>query len=118
MTITNSIILVEGHTVAEPTTRPGVADTAPAGKLAHICTPQAGTASCARCGARWGGLRTAHCDACHETFTVAAAFDKHRAGSHTGGRRCIDPAAVGLVDAGRAYRCWGYPGREDGEAAS
>ncbi|WP_406816757.1 hypothetical protein [Mycobacterium sp. M23085] len=64
-------------------------------------------------------MKTAHCDACHETFTVVAAFDKHRAGPHTDrGRRCLDPAAVGLVDAGRAYRCWGHPGRDHDEAAS
>ncbi|WP_217695735.1 hypothetical protein [Mycobacterium sp. SP-6446] len=106
---------LRGQAVAERTTRPGGDDTAPAGNLAQISDTQAGMASCARCQARWGGLRTAHCDACHETFTVVAAFDKHRAEPHTDrGRRCIDPAAVGLVDAGRAYRCWGYPGREDG----
>ena len=72
--------------------------------------------SCARCPARWGGLKTAHCDACHQTFTVVAAFDKHRAGSHThDDRHCLDPAAVGLVDAGRAYPCWGFPGRGEYE---
>jgi hypothetical protein len=85
----------------------------------RLGTATSGMASCAMCGARWGGLRTAHCDACHETFTVVAAFDKHRAGSHTDrGRRCIDPAAVGLLDAGRAYRCWGFPGPGEDEAAS
>jgi hypothetical protein len=97
---------------------PGGDDTAPVGKVAQISTPQAGAASCARCRARWGGLKTAHCSACHETFTVVAAFDKHRAGSHARGRYCLDPAAVGLVDAGRAYRCWGFPGRDEDEAAS
>lgn len=104
----------ERQSIAERTSRPGADDTTPAVKVAQISTPQAGMASCAKCQARWGGLRTAHCDACHETFTVEAAFDKHRAGSHThDGRHCIDPATVGLVDAGREYRCWGFPG--DGE---
>ena len=34
------------------------------------------------CGAEFSGLKTAHCSACHETFTTVAAFDKHRTGSH------------------------------------
>jgi hypothetical protein len=92
--------------------RPGGDNTTPAVKVAQISTPQAGMVSCVRCPARWGGLKTAHCNACHQTFTVVAAFDKHRAGSHThDDRHCLDPAAVGLVDAGRAYSCWGFPGR-------
>lgn len=37
-------------------------------------------ASCAGCGTRWGGLNTAHCAACHQTFTSVAAFDTHRVG--------------------------------------
>ena len=102
------------QSIAECTSRPGADDTTLAVKVAQISTPQAGMASGAKCQARWGGLRTAHCAACHETFTVEAAFDKHRAGSHThDGRHCIDPPPGGLVDAGRAYRCWGFPG--DGE---
>jgi hypothetical protein len=107
------------HAVTGRRSGPGGGDTDPAVKVAQISNPQAGMACCARCQARWGGLRTAHCDACHETFTVVAAFDKHRAGSHTdGGRHCIDPATVGLVDVGRAYCCWGFPGRDEDEAAS
>jgi hypothetical protein len=48
-----------------------------------------------------------HCSACHQTFTALKGFDRHRAGSHTGStRHCQDPAAVGLVDAGRSYPCW------------
>ena len=63
------------------------------------------------CGASWGGLKTCHCPACHETFTGPTAFDKHRAGSHIDAtRRCTDPKTVGLVDAGREYRCWALPG--------
>ena len=103
--------------MSERASRSGAVEAARAMKVAQISTPQAGMTSCARCNARWGGLRTAHCDACHETFTVVAAFDKHRAGSHTDeGRHCIDPAAVGLVDMGRAYPCWGFPGRGEDEA--
>ena len=72
---------------------------------------------CPRCNLRWGGLKTAHCTACHETFTTVSTFDKHRAGSHASGtRHCLPPAEVGLVEAGRAYPCWAQAGtweRED-----
>jgi hypothetical protein len=96
--------------------RPGGDDPAGAVKVAQISTPQAGMGSCVRCPARWGGLKTAHCAACGETFTVVAAFDKHRVGSHTDdSRHCVHPATVGLVDAGRAYPCWGFPGRGEYE---
>ena len=106
------------QSIAERTSRPGADDTTPAVKVAEISAPQAGMAFCAKCQARWGGLRTAHCAACHETFTVEAAFDKHCAGSQThDGRHCVDPATFGLVDAGRAYRCWGFPRRGEDEAA-
>lgn len=66
---------------------------------------------CPRCNLRWGGLKTAHCAACHETFTTVSTFDKHRAGSHASGtRHCLPPAEVGLVEAGRAYPCWAQAG--------
>ena len=72
---------------------------------------------CPRCESRWGGLKTAHCPACPETFTTVSTFDKHRAGSHpTSTRHCLPPGDVGLVDAGRAYPCWAQAGtyeRED-----
>jgi hypothetical protein len=96
--------------------RPGGHNTTPALKVAQISSPQAAMGSCPRCRPRWGGLKTAHCAACDETFTVVTAFDKHRVGSHTDdSRHCLDPAAVGLVDAGRAYSCWGFPGRGEYE---
>lgn len=68
-----------------------------------------------RCGAWWSGLNTCHCSAkkCHQTFTGIGAFNKHRAGSHAGTRYCVDPAIVGLVDAGRNYPCWGSPDEDD-----
>lgn len=70
--------------------------------------------ACPRCGKTWGGLSTAHCTACHETFTVVSNFDRHRTGSHSAGTRyCLPPSEVGLIDAGRAYPCWGMPGRTD-----
>lgn len=67
------------------------------------------------CGAVWSGLSTCHCAAkgCHQTFTGITAFDQHRAGSHTTRRFCVDPAIVGLVDAGRPYPCWGSPNEDD-----
>jgi hypothetical protein len=89
-------------------------DTAGGPKVAQIPTATAAMASCARCHVRWGGLKTAHCAACHQTFTAVTAFDKHRSGSHSEDtRRCLDPASVGLIDAQRAYPCWGLPGRAD-----
>jgi len=66
---------------------------------------------CARCENRWGGLNTAHCGACHETFTTVRAFDMHCAGSHSAGtRHCVSPAAVGLVKSDREYPCWRMAG--------
>ena len=48
---------------------------------------------------------------CHQTFTGITAFDKHRDGSHAqSNRHCLNPADIGLVDAGRDYPCWGFPG--------
>ena len=94
-------------------------DSARAVEVAHISTSGAGTITWARCPARWGGLKGARCNACHETFTVVAAFDRHRAGSPTfDDRHCLDPATIGLVDVGRAYPCWGFPGRREGEGES
>lgn len=71
---------------------------------------------CQHCDARWGGLKTAHCPTCHETFTTVPTFDKHRTGSHVHDtRRCVPPQDAGLVDAGRAYPCWAQPGTYDRE---
>lgn len=66
------------------------------------------------CGVRWSGYKTAHCCACHETFSTVSNFDRHRQGPHSDVRPrfCVSPESVGLVDAGRAYRCWAMPGRE------
>jgi hypothetical protein len=67
--------------------------------------------SCGKCGQRWNGLNTAHCTACHHTFTGITAFDQHRTGSHAKStRHCLTPNTVGLVDAGRAYPCWAHQG--------
>lgn len=58
-----------------------------------------------KCGARWAGIRTAHCTGvgCHATFSGPAAFDEHRRGG-----QCSPPATVGLVSADRAgYQVWG-----------
>lgn len=83
--------------------------------------------SCPKCGAWWTGINTAHCMAenCHRTFTTVAAFDAHRAGSHSRDtRHCVNPESIviqsgprkgqpaPLVDASRAYPCWGFPGAE------
>jgi hypothetical protein len=57
---------------------------------------------------------TSRCSACHETFADVTASDKHRAGPPgRDTRHCLDAATVGLVDAGRAYTCCGFPGRRE-----
>jgi len=64
---------------------------------------------CAKCANRWSGLKTAHCGACHETFTTVGAFDKHRRGTYEPDtRHCVAPPSAGLVKTNRAYPCWGY----------
>lgn len=69
---------------------------------------------CARCDTRWNGHRTAHCGACHQTFTSLSAFDTHRQGSHPHStRHCVPPTSVDLIDAGRAYPCWGSAGEDN-----
>lgn len=89
-------------------------DTNPAPKVAQNPAITAGTSLCVRCGAQWGGLKTAHCATCHQTFTTVANFDCHRAGSHSvDTRHCVPPLSVGLVHAGRDYPCWGQPGRTE-----
>jgi hypothetical protein len=66
---------------------------------------------CARCANRWNGYDTAHCGACHETFTTWRAFDMHRKDSHADDtRHCVPAASVGLVKADRVYPCWRRPG--------
>lgn len=79
----------------------------------------------AACGQWWTGTGKHHCSGCCRTFTSITAFTAHRDGSHARGERhCLDPVAVGLIDAGHAYPCWGIPGTDehwasdtDGDAA-
>jgi hypothetical protein len=49
--------------------------------------------TCARCLARWGGTRTCHCGACHQTFSGQELFTAHRhqRGEHGG---CIPPSSI------------------------
>lgn len=82
--------------------------------VADTLSPRTATYGCAHCAARWGGLNTSHCSKCHATFTGLTAFDKHRDGSHARStRHCLPPEKVGLIDAGRAYPCWGLPAETD-----
>jgi hypothetical protein len=59
-----------------------------------------------RCGARWDGLRTAHCGAgCCRTFAGVSHFDAHRKDG-----KCLDPATIGMsLLPDRAFPCWGKP---------
>lgn len=71
--------------------------------------------TCRRCGTEWTGLAIAHCTApgCHRTFTTAANFDRHRAGSKDRTRKqgeCSDPAACGLELNERGQ--WRQPGTD------
>jgi hypothetical protein len=101
--------------VIEQASRPGVDDSGAVMKGAEISTPHSGLITRIHGPARWRGLKTAHRDASHETSVVGAAFDKHRAGSHThDARHCLDPATVGLVDGRRDYPLLGLPGRGEG----
>lgn len=61
------------------------------------------------CDGKFSGLSTAHCTACHETFTRPSGFDRHRRGG-----KCIDPRTMPEVyeRANRPYPCWQAPGRE------
>jgi hypothetical protein len=85
-------------------------DTRTTAKTRENSAREAGMVARTKCGAHWGGSKTCHCTVCHRSFTVVRAFDAHRRGSYEPDRRrCVDPATVGLIDAGRAYPCWGYP---------
>lgn len=75
-----------------------------------------------RCGATWTGQLTMHCcsiGGCGRLFTGLSAFDRHRTGSHSKGRFCLDPETVInddpesprfgqriFQDAERKYPCW------------
>ena len=61
-----------------------------------------------RCGATWGGLSTCHCAGCCMTFSGLTAFDAHRKGG-----ACLTPGDAKLVDSGRDYVCFGFPGTGD-----
>jgi len=51
------------------------------------------TITCGGCTATWTALGTAHCGACHRSFSTVGLFDAHR--SQYGERgRCLDPATL------------------------
>lgn len=65
------------------------------------------------CGKTWTGLRRAHCPSCHITFNSDSAAEKHRVGKPGIDRRCVDPAAVGLVPVEQPWgTCWQAPGSD------
>lgn len=61
-----------------------------------------------RCGKTWTGMAMAHCGECHETFSTASNFDRHR-NKQRGG--CFNPADVGLEQNSRGT--WKQPGEKD-----
>lgn len=64
-----------------------------------------GAITCIGCDRWWTGLASAHCSACHETFTGVTNFDAHRVGG-----QCRKPPGVGLMVASRVWFGWGWPG--------
>jgi hypothetical protein len=64
--------------------------------------------ACGKCPNRWAGTSTAHCGACHNTFTAVGGFDRHRRNG-----ACVPPASVGMVARERpGYVVWGMPADE------
>ncbi len=58
------------------------------------------TITCGGCTATWTALGTAHCGACHRSFSTVGLFDAHR--SQYGERgRCLDPATLTVRSGGR-----------------
>ena len=71
------------------------------------------------CGKSWGGLNTAHCTGCCRTFSGLGTFDMHRRGG-----KCLNPETItdskgepAMVEGLRAYQCWSYPPKREGEIA-
>lgn len=53
-------------------------------------------ATCGGCTSKWPGLSArAHCPTCHQTFSNAKLFDRHRATFNDWG--CRVPEAMGLT---------------------
>lgn len=88
-------------------------DTEPPGQPATVPASDAESASLphgCRCGSRWGGGNTAHCGACHHTFTTVSNFDRHRRNGE-----CLNPRDAGLIARERpGYTAWSEPGLEKG----
>jgi hypothetical protein len=71
------------------------------------------------CDQKLSGTMTAHCTACHATFTRPGGFDRHRRNG-----KCLNPAT--LLDtnkrpvfqrADRKYPCWQMAGPDDDRPA-
>jgi hypothetical protein len=104
----------EGTSVSSPPTTP-----TPASESTYSGTNRPpygpnGPFTCSGCDNWWTGLNSGHCSACHESFTSVSGFDKHRTGSHSAGRYCLDPASVGLVVANKGWPGWSQPGTWSG----
>jgi predicted NBD/HSP70 family sugar kinase len=71
---------------------------------ADYLAAQAAGFPCAGCGGTWTGARRCHCGkgGCHQTFSSASAFDKHRQAF-----ACRPPAESGLV---LTDGVWCHPG--------
>jgi hypothetical protein len=89
--------------------------------VSHSQNPlPAGAIRHGECGAWWTGPSRSHCGAvgCHRTFSGESAADRHRVGTPGVDRRCVDPAAVGLVARVMPFGVlWSWPAPEAGVAA-
>jgi len=67
----------------------------------------------AECGCDFGpGLATAHCPACHRTFTTGTSFGLHQEAGLSGAVTCRDPATVRRANGDPVFKVARYtPGR-------
>lgn len=72
-----------------------------------------GAITCSGCDNWWTGLNSAHCSACHTTFTGIGGFDMHRRDY-----QCLQHATIGLIPADREWEGWQRPGTWTGPIRS
>lgn len=88
---------------AQPLPHPEAPPT-PSDRPRHSGNRPPGAITCNGCDRWWTGLASAHCSACHETFTGVTIFGVHRRNG-----QCLKPPDVGLVVASRVWFGWSSP---------
>lgn len=61
--------------------------------------------TCNGCENNWTALNAAHCSACHQTFSGALLFDRHRSAQGERGR-CLNPATITKVETKERVMYW------------